>query len=89
MDPTKRHTDHITETQQSHHLKDVSKMLSAPLEKVRVWLEDEGIGSVSGEEPEVYRSEVLEVLRGRDQIENALDLRGGANSPSPDRPPDR
>lgn len=68
MDPTKRHTDHITETQQQYDLHELSEMLDAPVEKVRVWLEEEGVEPVSEDQPEIYRSEVLEVLRGRDQM---------------------
>ena len=65
MDPTKRHTDHIKETQQRYHLEELSKMLDTPVEKVRVWLQDEGVGPVSEDQPEVYEADVLEVLRGR------------------------
>lgn len=65
MDPTKRHTDHITETQQQYHLNELSEMLDAPVEKVRVWLQDEGVEPVAEDQPDVYESDVLEVLRGR------------------------
>lgn len=68
MDPTKRHTDHIKETQQQYHLSELSDMLDAPVEKIRLWLEDEGVEPVSEDQPEIYKSDVLEVLRGRDQM---------------------
>ena len=65
MDPTKRHTDHIKETKQQYDLHELSEMLDAPVEKVRVWLENEGVEPVSEDQPEVYEAEVYEVLRGR------------------------
>jgi hypothetical protein len=68
VDPRKRRRDHITETQQQYNLKERSRMLDAPVEKVRLWLEEEGITPVSEDQPEVYRSEVLEILRGRDHM---------------------
>ena len=68
MDPTKRHTDHIKETKQHIHLNELSEMLNAPVEKVRVWLEDEGVEPVSEDQPEMYDADVHEVLRGREHM---------------------
>lgn len=67
MDPTKRHTRDTTETKQSFHLKELAKELDAPVERVRLWLEEEGVKPVSEEEPDVYGGDAAEVVRGRRQ----------------------
>ena len=65
MDPTKRETGNVKETKQQYHLNELSEMLNASVEKVRVWLQDEGVEPVSNDEPEMYEAEAYEVLRGR------------------------
>lgn len=67
MDPTKRRTDDPTKTRQQYDLGELAGMLDAPVEKVRLWLQEEGIEPVADDQPDLYEADALEVLRGRDQ----------------------
>lgn len=68
MDPTKKHSKDITETKQEYHLNELSELMNAPVEKVRLWLQDEDVGPVSEDEPDVYGPDAAQLLRGRRQI---------------------
>lgn len=68
MDPTKKHSEDITETKQQYHLNELSELMNAPVEKIRLWLEDGDVKPVSEGEPDVYGPDAAQLVRGRRQI---------------------